>query len=71
MSATASQVPANNSRHWSGWLALAYLALFLAAVLLADWLPLGFGPNDLDLDLGERVRVCFVMGPNMAGKSTP
>ena len=50
MRAPASQVPANNSRHWSGWLALAYLALFLAAVLLADWLPLGFGPNDLDLD---------------------
>jgi peptide/nickel transport system permease protein len=45
-----SQVPANKSHDWSDRLALGYLVVFLAAVLLADWLPLGFSPNDLDLD---------------------
>lgn len=50
MTAPASPSPQRRSPAWSSWLALGYLAVFVAAALLADWLPLGFKPNDLDLD---------------------
>jgi peptide/nickel transport system permease protein len=50
MTATASLATPKPFSSWSSRLALAYLALFLAAVLAADWLPLPFSPNELDLD---------------------
>lgn len=50
MTAPENQVPRHRSTPWQSRLALVYLAAFLAAVLAADWLPLGFSPNELDLD---------------------
>jgi peptide/nickel transport system permease protein len=50
MTAAPPQHPLPKSSPWGGWLALGYLLVLLAAVLLADWLPLGFSPNTLDLD---------------------
>lgn len=50
MTAPASPSAQHRYKPWTSRLALAYLAVFLAAALLADRLPLGFGPNDLDLD---------------------
>jgi peptide/nickel transport system permease protein len=50
MTAPPHQACQNRPAPWSSRLALAYLILFLAAAAGADWLPLAFSPNDLDLD---------------------
>ncbi|MGV3639997.1 MAG: ABC transporter permease [Adhaeribacter sp.] len=50
--AASQQIPSfpQSSRRLGSMLAGAWLLLLLAAVLTADWLPLGFGPNELHLD---------------------
>lgn len=50
MIAPPSPFPESSGHSWRGWLAGGYLLVFLLTVLLADWLPLGFSPNELDLD---------------------
>ncbi|MGV3505308.1 MAG: ABC transporter permease [Adhaeribacter sp.] len=42
--------PPEASRRLGSRLAGAWLLLLLAAVLAADWLPLGYGPNQINLD---------------------